>query len=87
MLGKELQDTMKMFISLKDLLGFAPAIDILRFEHNKGKKFGSDIRLLLAGMSNARLASPASSMFSPHLIESKDLVNIAMAIAGLPSGY
>lgn len=80
MLGKELQGTMKISIGLKNLLGFAPAIDVQRFEHNEGKEFGSGIHLLLAGMSKARLASPTSLMFSPHLIESRDLVNIVMAI-------
>lgn len=63
------------------------AIDIQHFDHSAGKEFGSNIHLLLAGMSKVRLASPASLMFSPHLIESSDLVNIVMAIAGLPSEY
>lgn len=78
---------MKISNGLKNLLEFSTAMYIQGFEHNKGKEFGSDIHLLFVGISKARLASPASLTFSPHLIESRDLVNIVMAIAGLPPEY
>lgn len=78
---------MKISIGVKNLLRFAPAMYIQGFAHNEGKEFGSDIHLLLVGISKARLASPASLTFSSHLIESRDLVNIAMAIVRLPPEY
>lgn len=76
-----------MFSVLKDLWGSAPAIDILHFEHKKWKGLGSDIRPLFAGMFKARLASPASLIFSHYLIEYGDLGNIFAFNIGLPAGY